>query len=158
MPKEYPRSEKPSISSAREIRGWNYPKNFNIMCIRSWAHCTFLWYFCFAYAIFFMKRFGHSDIKQRQRNAHPLTPFHPQSPILECIRCQIKSFHSCGRNAAVSFGAVKWRLWTTFFYFEHPFTQPFRPHPFHLHLLLKYTGRILKNLFWEGRHLRPSLC
>ena len=51
-----------------------------------------------------------SDIKQRQRNAHPLTPFHPQSPILECIRCQIKSFHSCGRNAAVSFGAVKWLL------------------------------------------------
>ena len=59
MPNEYPRPEKPSISSVREIWGWTYPKNCKIVCILSWAHCTFLWYFCFAYAICFMKRLGH---------------------------------------------------------------------------------------------------
>ena len=119
--------------------------------------------------VFFLKRIAHfcgifalhmlfaswrgSDIKQRQRNVHPLTPFHPESPILEYIRCQMKSFHSCGRNAAITFGAVKWRLKTTYFIFEHPPTQPpFPPPP------LAYTDRILKNLFSEGRHLRPSRC
>jgi len=82
-PKEYPRPEKPSISSVREMRGWNYPKNCKIVFILPWAEGTFLWYFfvCMCYFLHERARTANEDIQTHPHLPH-CTPFQPQSPVL----------------------------------------------------------------------------